>query len=371
MRRPAVPGYPRRLEHPAALQQLGRERPRALPAEARGNRIPRRHGRRQLSGRRLRHQAGRRSDRKSAAGRRPSRHGDREPRHLGDKTGAILLPYPQRRPGSCTPTPSSWSSSRATTSCAIACRGPNIPPPIAERPMPSWLGAVVPRLTWLVVNRLGLSEFGRARRERRRCGARDHEAAARGARRCDGPVREDLLLSGEGRTGHARNPVARRRSVLGCLRAPRPRPGIPAGLVDGQHGRLGDRHLAARRSRRKSSTARCGRRKSISTASWLIGARDLARERGVKFMVALAPVPVVDPTYAEFWSPMAALPQAIRCSAKSWHRALRKELEAKGVTTVDLQDDLKGVRGHLSHLRRPLDGARHRHCRQTDRGGAS
>ena len=40
-----------------------------------------------------------------------------------------------------------------------------------------------------------------------------------------------------------------------------------------------------------------------STASWLIGARDLARERGVKFVVALAPVPVVDPAYAEFWSP--------------------------------------------------------------------
>jgi len=27
------------------------------------------------------------------------------------------------------------------------------------------------------------------------------------------------------------------------------------------------------------------------------------------------------------------------------HRALRKELEAKGVPTIDLQDDLKGVRG--------------------------
>ena len=38
----------------------------------------------------------------------------------------------------------------------------NVPPPIAERPQPSWLGAVAPRLTWLVVNRLGLSEFGRA-----------------------------------------------------------------------------------------------------------------------------------------------------------------------------------------------------------------
>ncbi|MBM3647602.1 MAG: SGNH/GDSL hydrolase family protein [Alphaproteobacteria bacterium] len=35
------------------------------------------------------------------------------------------------------------------------------PPPIAELPLPSLLGAIVPRTTWLVVNRLGLSEFGR------------------------------------------------------------------------------------------------------------------------------------------------------------------------------------------------------------------
>ena len=34
-------------------------------------------------------------------------------------------------------------------------------PVIAERPQLSWLGAVAPQLTWLIVNRLGLSEFQR------------------------------------------------------------------------------------------------------------------------------------------------------------------------------------------------------------------
>ena len=32
-------------------------------------------------------------------------------------------------------------------------------PPIAERPQASWLGAVAPRLTWLIVNPFGLSEL--------------------------------------------------------------------------------------------------------------------------------------------------------------------------------------------------------------------
>src|SRR5262249_62363356 len=35
-----------------------------------------------------------------------------------------------------------------------------LPPPIAELPLPSMLGSVAPRTTWLAVNRLGLSEFG-------------------------------------------------------------------------------------------------------------------------------------------------------------------------------------------------------------------
>jgi hypothetical protein len=37
-----------------------------------------------------------------------------------------------------------------------------IAPLIAERPEPSWLGAVAPRLTWLVDNRLSLTELGNA-----------------------------------------------------------------------------------------------------------------------------------------------------------------------------------------------------------------
>ena len=39
-----------------------------------------------------------------------------------------------------------------------------LPPFIDELPLPSMLGAVAPRTTWLTVNRLGLSEVGRVNR---------------------------------------------------------------------------------------------------------------------------------------------------------------------------------------------------------------
>ena len=81
-----------------------------------------------------------------------------------------------------------------------------------------------------------------------------------------------------------------------------------------------------------------------STMSWLLGARDLARERGIKFVIALAPVGLVDPNYAEFWGPWPRY-MSFPKQREIMHRVLRAELEAKDVTVVDLEDDLKGVPG--------------------------
>ena len=78
--------------------------------------------------------------------------------------------------------------------------------------------------------------------------------------------------------------------------------------------------------------------------SWLLGARDLARERGIEFVIALAPVGLVDPNYAEFWGPWPRY-MSFPKQREIMHRVLRAELEAKDVTVVDLEDDLKGVPG--------------------------
>jgi len=231
----------------------------------------------------------------------------------------------------------------------------NVPPPIAERPQPSWLGAVAPRLTWLVVNRLGLSEFGRA-------GVRGVDAVREimklpRAERVDAMVRfvktyyypdkdERVIREILSRGGDKFWDFFERRDhdqeyLQGWWMA---------SMVDWETGTWPTPLT-------QEEFDRSVRQEEIdSTASWLIGARNLARERGVKFMVALAPVPVVDPTYAEFWSPWPRY-RSYPMLRESWHRALRKELEAKGVITVDLQDDLKGVRdsyrisdGHWTEL---------------------
>lgn len=231
----------------------------------------------------------------------------------------------------------------------------NFPPPIAERPLPSWLGAIAPRLTWLVVNRLGLSEFGRA-------GVRGVDMVREimtlpRAERVDAMVRfvktyyypekderviREILARGGDRFWDA---FERRNLDQEYLQG-----WWMASMVDWETGTWPTPLT-------KEEFDRSVRQEEIdSTLSWLVGARDLARERSVKFMVALAPVPVVDPTYAEFWSPWPRY-RSYPMLREASHRALRKELEAKGVTTVDLQDDFAGVRdtyrisdGHWTEL---------------------
>jgi hypothetical protein len=79
-----------------------------------------------------------------------------------------------------------------------------------------------------------------------------------------------------------------------------------------------------------------------ATMTWLLGARDLARERGIEFVIALAPVGIIDPSYAEFWGPWPQYMSYPRQRALM-HRVLRAELEAQDITVVDLEDDFKGV----------------------------
>lgn len=219
----------------------------------------------------------------------------------------------------------------------------NVPPPIAERPLPSWLGAVAPRLTWLAVNRLGLSEFGRSTVSGADVVSRIIKLPR--AERVDAMVKfvktyrypekdekviREILSRGGDRFWDVFEPRNRDEEYLQAWWI--------AGMVDWETGTWPTPLTA-------EEVERSVRPEEIdATASWLVGARDLARARGVKFMVALAPVPVVDPVYAEFWSPWPRY-RSYPMLREASHRALRKELEAKGVPTIDLQDDLGGVRG--------------------------
>lgn len=219
----------------------------------------------------------------------------------------------------------------------------NIPPPIAERPQPSWLGTVAPRLTWLLVNRLGLSEFGRGNK-----GTTDdvQEIIKKPrAERLDAMVRlvkthyypqkdkqviREILSRGGDKFWDRFEPRDRDQEYLQAWWL--------ASMVDWETATWTVPLTPA------EIEQSVNKEMITSTMSWLLGARELARERGIKFLVALAPVGVIDPSYAEFWSPWPHYMSFPR-QREAMHRVLRADLEAKGVTVVDLEDDLKGVPG--------------------------
>lgn len=77
--------------------------------------------------------------------------------------------------------------------------------------------------------------------------------------------------------------------------------------------------------------------------SWLAASFDLARRLRLPFIVALAPVATVDPSFTEFWQPW---PRYNRYNAVSdrQHDLLAAALAKSGVPFVDLKHDLAGVR---------------------------
>ena len=137
----------------------------------------------------------------------------------------------------------------------------SLPPLIDELPAPSLLGAVAPRTTWLVANRLRFSEVGRANKDipgedallnewtqqpsaepvakvARHMRLHYFPEAQRGGDRGDSPARGRPPAQG-GALSHARSRVSRRLAAV-------------------RHHRLGDRQLA-RPARRRGSRAN-GRR---------------------------------------------------------------------------------------------------------------
>jgi hypothetical protein len=217
-------------------------------------------------------------------------------------------------------------------------------PVIAERPLLSWLGTVAPRLTWLIVNRLGMSEFQRGDT----AGDFDKVNAIllqpRG-QRVDSVVR---LLK---QNYHADKDEA-----------------VIHGIIDRADDRFWDAFekrdhdqeflqswslsaiVGIETGTRPAPLTPDEFERSVepaqieSTMSWLIGAAEMARSHGVKFLIALAPSPAIDLQYAAFWSPWPRY-RSFPMARLAWHRALRAALAAKGLPVADLEDDLKGIAG--------------------------
>ena len=221
-----------------------------------------------------------------------------------------------------------------------------LPPPLAELPLPSLLGAVAPRTTWLMVNRLGLSEFGHGNRNI------DREFETLNAW-VDLPPAERL----DRVAGHLRRhyfPTLDEKKIREILsraddrfwsafaKRPRDREFVAgwllAGMVDWETGKWTmprDPEEADRMD---------GAHLVDETLSWIVATERLARDNGTRLVVCLIPVGTVDPAYVEFWKPWPRY-FSNSLSADARHRRLAVALRQTGVPFFDLRDDLDGIPG--------------------------
>jgi hypothetical protein len=219
-------------------------------------------------------------------------------------------------------------------------------PPIAELPLPSLLAGPAPRTTWLAVNRLGLSEFGRNNKvidgefaqlnewlklpaDERLERVVQHLKRNYYPRLSEETIREILSRDG-GRFWTAFDkPAPDRQFLAGWLLS---------GMVDWETGTWRMPRDAEEADRMDGTSM------VDETLSWLVAADRLAKENGVQLVVMLIPVGTVDPVYADFWR---AWPKyfSTALSADARHRRLAVKLRQTTVPFFDLREDLGGVPG--------------------------
>jgi hypothetical protein len=219
-------------------------------------------------------------------------------------------------------------------------------PPIAELPLPSLLAGPAPRTTWLAVNRLGLSEFGRNNKiidgefaqlnewlklpaDERLERVTQHLKHNYYPRLSEETIRE-ILSRGSDRfwTAFAKPPPDR-EFLAGWLLS---------GMIDWETGNWKMPRDAEEADRLDGTTM------VDETLSWLVAADRLAKENGVQLVVMLIPVGTVDPAYVDFWRPWPKY-FSTSLSADARHRRLVVKLRQTAVPFFDLRDDLGGVPG--------------------------
>lgn len=217
------------------------------------------------------------------------------------------------------------------------------PPFVAERPEPSLLGSLAPKLTWLASNRLGLSEFGRGNKniENEQGLLNDILHQPRGERTAllaahlkkfyypdesEARLQEILARGGE----RFWQPFENGKAILAGW--------IPASIIRHETSSSPVPRDAAEADRMVDQA------KIRATTTWLSSARSLAESRGVKFLLAIAPVGSVDPDYVEFWKPWPRY-YSNNLQSEANRRQLLVSLRASGFSPIDLETDLNGISG--------------------------
>ena len=219
-------------------------------------------------------------------------------------------------------------------------------PPIAELPLPSLLAGPAPRTTWLAVNRLGLSEFGRNNKiidgefaqlnewlklpaDQRVDRIVQHLQRNYRPELSEEAIREILSRGGDRFWTAFARPHPDQEFLAGWLLS---------GMIDWETGTWTMPRTAEEADRLD------GTRMVDETLSWLVAADRLAKANGVQLVVALIPVGTVDPAYVDFWRPWPKY-FSTSLSADARHRRLVVKLRQTAVPFFDLRDDLSGVPG--------------------------
>lgn len=222
----------------------------------------------------------------------------------------------------------------------------SLPPLIDELPAPSVLGAFAPRTTWLLANRLRMSEIGRANKDipgedallnewTEQPSAEPVAKVARHMRlhyypRLSEETIAEILLRGDGRLHKAVSKRRHDREYLGGW--------LVSGIIDWETGSWSVPQDA------EEAAQMAGETKVSDTLSWLQAMDRLVSSNGKRLMISLIPVGTVDPDYVEFWRPWPRY-YSYSLTADAWHRRLAAALRQNGLRVVDLREVLDGVRG--------------------------
>lgn len=221
-----------------------------------------------------------------------------------------------------------------------------LPPLIDELPVPSLLGTVAPRTTWLLANRLRLSEIGRGNKDIPGEDALLREWAAQPSAepvtqvvrhmrahyfpRLSEETITEILLRGGGRLRTAARYRDHDREYLGGW--------LLSGMIDWETGQWAVPRDAAEAAQMVGDTM------VGETLSWLQAMDRLVSSHGKRLLIALIPVGTVDPDYVEFWRPWPRY-SSYALTADARHRRLAAALRQNRLEVVDLREVLDGVRG--------------------------
>jgi lysophospholipase L1-like esterase len=219
-------------------------------------------------------------------------------------------------------------------------------PFIAELPRPSILGSVAPHLAWHAVNALRLSGAARGGKY----APNEHEiiTQALGKPRAEGlPMIVRLMHDyyfPQADTAVLNEVLARGGDRFWSEFVPRrfDREYLQGWILDGLiSSEISTQPLPLTDAEAEAAVPVA---EIDATMSWLLATNELLRARGVKFLVAVAPVGDVDPDFAEFWQPWPRY-YAFTRSRSAMHKAMVGALARAKLPFVDLRPTLEGVRG--------------------------